>query len=129
MVPSRASGSCGGGSLKWLSGAEAVPAKAAKLSKGTIPHTVASTATARITSEPGILWVSTGARGAGSGTRWPVNKKAFVAKATHSARKHIVPAIRALAALSSDGSNGSSLHDPVPEVQLKVVLQDPSIEP
>jgi hypothetical protein len=51
------------------------------------------------------------------------------AKATPSTKKRIVPAIRALAALSSKGTGESSPHDQMPEVQSKADPHGPSLEP
>jgi hypothetical protein len=99
------SGSCGSGSSKRPSSADILLAKSTKLSKGTIPHAVASAATTR------ILNVSTGAGGAKGGERCPGYKTMLGGKATPSTKKRIIPAIGALAALSSDGTEESSRHE------------------
>jgi hypothetical protein len=99
------SGSCGSGSSKRPSSADILLAKSTKLSKGTIPHAVASAATTR------ILNVSTGAGGAKGGERRPGYKTMLGGKATPSTKKRIIPAIGALAALSSDGTEESSRHE------------------
>jgi hypothetical protein len=51
------------------------------------------------------------------------------AKAAPSAKKCIIPAIGALAALSSLGTKESSLHDQAPKVQSKADPRGPSAEP
>jgi hypothetical protein len=115
----KVSGSRGSGSSKWPLGADIMPAKSTKLSKGTIPHAVAWVAVARIMPETCILEVSTGAGGAKGSERRLGYKTMPRAKIAPSTKKHLVPAIEALATLSSDGTEDSSPHDRVPEVQSK----------
>jgi hypothetical protein len=116
------------GGLKWPLGADIPPAMFAKLSKGTVPRAIASTATAHIMLETRISEVSAGAGGAKGDGRHLGCKIRPSAKAAPSAKKCIVPAIGALAALSSEGTE-ESLHDQAPEVQLKADPHGPSAEP
>jgi hypothetical protein len=125
----KVSGSRMSGSLKWPSGADIPPAMFAKLSKGTVPRAIASTATAHILPEKRISEVSAGAGGAKGDGRHPGCKIMPGVKAAPSAKKRIVPAIGALAALSLEGTEESSLHDQVPEVQSKADPRGPSVEP
>jgi hypothetical protein len=70
----KVSGSCGGGGSKRPSGTGILSAKAVKLSKGTIPHTVASAVAMRIMPEKCISKVSAGASGAKGSERCPSSK-------------------------------------------------------
>jgi hypothetical protein len=81
-----------------------LPTKSAKLSKGTIPHVITSTAAARIMPVMRVPEVSGGTGGAkGDGGHLGCTTLPG-AKAAPSAKKCIVPAIRALVALSSNRS-------------------------
>jgi hypothetical protein len=77
-----------------------------------------------------VLEVSRGAGGAKSDGGRPCYTTLGEAKAAPFPKKRIVTAIEALAlaALSSDGSEGSSPHDLTPEVQSKMDPHDPSLE-
>jgi hypothetical protein len=107
----KVSRSHGSGSSKWPSNADIPLAKAVKLSKGTIPHVVASAAAARIIPVKCISEVSTGTGGAKGGERRPSSKNVPGAKVAPYAKKRIILTIGALAALSSNGTEESSLHD------------------
>jgi hypothetical protein len=117
------------GGSKRPSGADILPTKSMKLSKGTSPHVVASTVAACIMPETHISEVSISIRGAKGGERHSGCKTVPGAKVAPSAKKSIVPTIRALAALSSDGTEESSPHDQAPEVQLKADPRGPLMEP
>jgi hypothetical protein len=106
-----------------------VPTKSAKLSKRIVPHAIASAAVARVMLGVRISEVSIGAGGAKSSGKRPGFKTVSGAKAAPCAKKHIVPAIGALAALSLDGTEESSTHDQAPEVQSKADPRGPSTEP
>jgi hypothetical protein len=110
-------------------GAVIVPTKSAKLSKCTVPHAIASVAVARIMPGARISEVLVGVDGAKRSGKSLGFKTVSEAKAAPSAKKHIIPAIGALAALSSDGTEESSPHDQAPEVQSKVDPHGPSMEP
>jgi hypothetical protein len=100
-----------------------------KLSKGTIPHAIASAAVARVMPETRILEVLAGAGGAKGGERRPGCKAMVRAKFAPSAKKCIIPAIGALATLPSEGTVKSSLHDRATEVQSKTDPRGSSAEP
>jgi hypothetical protein len=121
--------SCGGGSSKWPTGADIPPVKSAKLSEGIIPRAVALAAVACIMLETCISMVSTGTEGAKGGEKRPGCKTMPGTKVAPYAKKCIIPAIGALAALSSDGTEESTLHDRAPEVQLKADPQGSLAEP
>jgi hypothetical protein len=112
----KVSGSRGSGSSKRPSGVDILSAKSTKLSKGTIPRVVASAATAHIMPEMRISEISTETGGAKGGERCPSYKTMLGAKASPAPKKHIVLAIGALVALSSDGTEESSPHDRALEV-------------
>jgi hypothetical protein len=76
-----------------------------------------------------ISEVSAGTGGAKGGGRRLGCKTVPEAKAGPSAKKRIVPAIGALAALSSDGTEESSLHDRALVVQSKADHRGPLAEP
>jgi hypothetical protein len=84
---------------------------------------VALVAAARIMPEMRIVEVLTVAGGAWGGEKRLGYKTVPRVKVAPSAKKHIILAIEALAALSSDGTEESSLHDQAPEVQSKVDLR------
>jgi hypothetical protein len=125
----KVSGSCEGGSLKQPSDTGILPAKATKLSKGTIPRTVASVATVHIMSEKRILEVSAGASSAKGGERRPGSKTVPRVKSAPSTKKRIVSSIGVLVGLSSDGTKESSPDDRASEVQSKVDPRGSSAEP
>jgi hypothetical protein len=100
-----------------------------KLSKGTIPRVITLATATRIMPETCISEVSAGAGGAKGGGRLPGCKTVPGTKAAPSAKKCIIPAIRALAALSSEGTEESSPHDQTTKVQSKADLCGPSAEP
>jgi hypothetical protein len=115
--------------LKQPSSTDILPAKSVKLSKGTLHHAVASMTMTRVMPVTHVPEVLGGAGGAkGIGRRQHCTTLPGV-KAAPSAKNRIISAIRAMASLSSDGSEGSSLHDPVPEVQSKVNPHSPLVEP
>jgi hypothetical protein len=125
----KVSRSHGSGSSKWPSNADIPSAKAVKLSKGTIPYMVASAAAARIIPVKCISEVSTGTGGAKGGERRPSSKNVPGAKVAPYAKKRIILTIGALAALSSNGTEESSLHDWAPEVQSKADPRGSVAEP
>jgi hypothetical protein len=91
------------GGSKWPSVADVLPAKSTKLSKGTVPHAIASAATTRIMPETCGSKYLVGASGSKAGGRRPDYKTMPGAKAAPSAKKCIVPVIGALVVLSSEG--------------------------
>jgi hypothetical protein len=103
--------------------------KFAKLSKGTIPCTIALVAAAHVMPETHISVVSAGTRGAKGGERRPGSQTVPEVKAAPPAKKCIIPAIGALAVLSSDGTEESPLHDRASEVQSKADPHGLSTEP
>jgi hypothetical protein len=117
------------GGLKRPSGVDIPLTMFAKLSMGTVPRAIASTATTHIMPEMRISEVPTGVGGAKGDGRDLGCKIVPGAKAAPFAKKCIVPAIEALAAMSSEGTEESSLHDQVCEVQSKTDPRDPSAEP
>jgi hypothetical protein len=118
-----------GAGSKRPSGGDVLPVKSAKLSKGVVPRTIASAAAARIMLEMHVLDVSVGAGGAKGGEKLQSSKLVSRTKVAPSAKMCSVSAIRALAALSSDGSIESSPNDQAPEVQSMVNPRGPSTEP
>jgi hypothetical protein len=128
--PAKVSGARMSGGSKRPSSTDILPVRAAKLSKGTIPRTIASAAVACITFEmhgsENLLSTSgskAGGRGPGCKTV-PGSRKAIP-----SIKKHIIPAIGALATVSSEGTQESSPHDQVLEVQSKAGPHSQSLEP
>jgi hypothetical protein len=117
------------GSLKWPSGADVLPAKSAKLSKGTIPRVIASAAVARMMPKTRGSEDLVGALASKAGEKCPGGKNVPGARAAPSTKKRIVSAIRFLVALSSEGTEESSPHDQAPEVQSKAGPHGPSVEP
>jgi hypothetical protein len=91
------------GGSKWPLVADVLPAKSTKLSKGTVPHAIASAATTRIMPETCGSKYLVGASGSKAGGRRPDYKTMPGAKAAPSAKKRIVPVIGALVVLSSEG--------------------------
>jgi hypothetical protein len=108
------------GGLKQSSDANISSAKSVKLSKSVIPHAIASTAVARITSEARGLKNVSNALGSKAYVGGPSSKTMPRAKkAAPSPRKRIIPGIGALAAISSEGSSELSPHGQAPKVQLR----------
>jgi hypothetical protein len=102
------------GGLKWSSNTDDSSARSAKLSKGVVPHTIASAAAARIT--PVACGLTNVLNAPGSKIVSGAKKVAPFAK------KCIVSAIGALAMISTEGTQESSPHDQALEVQLKAEL-------
>jgi hypothetical protein len=106
-----------------------------KLRKSTVPRAIASVAAARITHEVQGMKNVSGALGFKAGGGGPSSKTmTSVKKAITSAKKHIVPAIGALAEISSKGTQESSPHGKalqasVPEVQSRAEPCGQSLEP
>jgi hypothetical protein len=96
----KVSGLHASGGSKWPSGADIPPAKSAKLSKGIVPRAITSAAATCIMPEMCISKVSAGTGGAKGGGRHLGCKTVPGPKVAPFAKKRIVPAIRALAALS-----------------------------
>jgi hypothetical protein len=92
-------------------GGDVLPVKSAKLSKGVIPRAIASAAAARVMPKMQVLDVSVDAGGAKSGEKHRGSKLVPRTKVAPSAKKCIIHAIGALAALSLDGSAESSPND------------------
>jgi hypothetical protein len=104
----KVSGAHVSGGLKWPSGVAILPAKSMKLSKGTIPHAIASAATARIMLETRSSANLLGASGSKVGGRAPGYETVPGGKkVVPSAKKRIVLAIGALATISSEGAQES----------------------
>jgi hypothetical protein len=103
--------------------------KSVKLSKGVVPHVIASAAAASAMLITHFLDVSVDAGHAKGGEKCQSSKLVPRTKVAPSAKKCIVQAIRALAALSSDGSAESSSNDQAPKVQSRVDHRGPSMEP
>jgi hypothetical protein len=116
------SGARASGGSKWTSGADVSPMKSMKLSKYTVPRAIALAVMAH--SEDLL-----GASGSKAGGRRPSCKIVSGAKVAPSAMKRIIPTIGALAVLSSEGIEESSLHDQAPEVRSKVGPPGLSAEP
>jgi hypothetical protein len=112
--PAKVSGARVKGGLKRPSDADILTAKSVKLSKGIVPRAIASAATARITPEARGSLNSFDSSGSKTGGRDPSSKTGGkgsgskimpgAKKVTPSAKKRIVPAIGALATISSEGT-------------------------
>jgi hypothetical protein len=118
-----------GAGSKRPSGGDVLSVKSAKLSKGVVPRAIASVTVVRVMLKTHVLDVSVGAGGAKSGEEHRSSKLVPRTKDAPFAKKRIVPMIRALAALSSDGSTESLPNDQALEVQSRVDPQGPSTEP
>jgi hypothetical protein len=118
------------GGLKWSSDADISSAKFVKLSKSIVPHAISSAAAARITLEMHSLKSvssASGSKAGGGGLGSLTVPRAK--KAAPSAKKCIVPAIGALAAISSEGTQELSPHGQAHEVQSRVEPRGRSSEP
>jgi hypothetical protein len=99
--------------------------KSVKLSKGIIPHAIASAAMVRITPEVcGSANLSSALGSKAGGRDLGFKSMPGAKKAAPSTKKRIVSAIGVLAAIYSEGNQESSPHDQAPEVQSKVDLRD-----
>jgi hypothetical protein len=108
----KVSASRGSGGSKRPSGADILPTKSMKLSKGIILRVIATVAVACITPVARGSVNLINASGSKASRKYPGYKTVLgVKKAAPSARNHIVSAIRALAMISSQGTQESSQHD------------------
>jgi hypothetical protein len=120
VEPLKASGARMSGGSKRPSGMNFLSTKYAKLSKGIMPRAIASVAATRIMPEtrgPENFLKALGSRANNGGSSYRATPG--TKKAAPSTKKCIVPAIGALAGISSDGTQESSPHYQAPEVQSK----------
>jgi hypothetical protein len=108
----KVSRACTKGGMERPLGADILPTKSMKLSKGIIPRVIATVAVACIMPVAHGSVNLINASGSKASRKYPGYKTVpGVKKAAPSARNHIVSAIRALAMISSQGTQESSQHD------------------
>jgi hypothetical protein len=108
----KVSRACAKGDMERPLGADILPIKSTKLSKGIVPRVIATVAVACITPVAHGLVNLISTLGSKASEKDPGSKTVpGVKKAAPSARKHIASAIGALATISSQGTQESSPHD------------------